>query len=47
MQSFGQDENGAYKLLSDGRVLRVRRQMYNTILTLSASRKDDGWLEGW
>jgi hypothetical protein len=45
--NFGEDANGVYKLLPDGRVLRVQRRMCNTILTLSASREDGGWEEGW
>jgi hypothetical protein len=44
---FGEDENGAYKLLPDGRVLRAKRQMFNAILTLSASYRAMTWLEGW
>jgi hypothetical protein len=44
---FGNDENGAYKLLSDGRVLRVQERMYNSLLTLSSSRTDQGWEHGW
>ena len=44
---FGQDENGLYKMLPDGRVLRVRKQVYNTILTLSRSKGDPGWEHGW
>jgi hypothetical protein len=44
---IGVDGKGMYKLLPDGRVLRVERQIYNTILTLSESQKADGWEEGW
>lgn len=44
---YGQDENGIYKPLPDGRVLRVRAQMYNTLLTLSSSQQDQGWEHGW
>lgn len=45
--SFGQDANGLYKPLPDGRVLRVNTRMFNTILTLSSSLQDQGWLDGW
>jgi hypothetical protein len=45
--AFGYDENGLFKTLSDVRVLRVRNQMFNTILTLSSSQQDQGWLDGW
>ena len=44
---FGYDENGIYKPLADGRVLRVQERMYNTRLTLSRSQQDDGWEHGW
>ncbi|HEX4545735.1 MAG TPA: hypothetical protein VH110_05205 [Candidatus Acidoferrum sp.] len=44
---FGEDENGAYKLLPDGRVLRAKRQIFNAILTLSKSRAEMTWREGW
>jgi len=44
---FGQDENGLFKPLADGRVLRVTKRMFNTILTLSDSRQDQGWSHGW
>lgn len=44
---FGQDENGAYKILPDGRVLRVAERMFNSILTLSRSQSDQGWEHGW
>lgn len=47
MSDFGQDGNGIYKRLPDGRVLRVNERMFNTILTLSSSQQDPGWLEGW
>lgn len=47
MSNFGQDENGVFKRLPDGRVLRVDRRMYNTILTLSSSQEDPGWSDGW
>jgi len=45
--AFGYDENGIYKPLRDGRVLRVHKRMYNTILTLSLSQQDMGWEHGW
>lgn len=45
--SFGYDENGVFKRLPDGRVLRVQKRMFNTILTLSDSRLDQGWRDGW
>lgn len=44
---FGHDENGLYKELPDGRVLRIREQIYNTILTLSRSVADQTWDHGW
>lgn len=44
---FGQDENGAYKLLDDGRVLRVREQLFNTVMTLSRTFNDPGWSDSW
>jgi hypothetical protein len=43
----GYDANGIYKLLDDGRALRVRKQMFNTILTLSVNAEDQGWEHGW
>jgi hypothetical protein len=46
-ETFGNDALGAYKLLPDGRVLRVQERMYNSMLTLSSSRTDDGWSHGW
>jgi hypothetical protein len=45
--AFGQDENGLFKMLRGGRVLRVKKQMFNTILTLSDSQQDQGWGHGW
>jgi len=45
--AFAQDENGLFKPLADGRVLRVQERMFNTILTLSASQQDQGWSHGW
>jgi hypothetical protein len=47
MANFGYDENGVYKPLPDGRVLRVHERMYNVMLTLSSSQADDGWSHGW
>lgn len=47
MSDFGQDENGLYKKLQDGRVLRVTERMYNTIVTLSSSQEAWGWEHGW
>lgn len=44
---FGQDENGIFKPLRDGRVLRVNKRAFNTILTLSTSQRDQGWSDGW
>jgi hypothetical protein len=45
--AFSYDKNGVYKQLSDGRVLRVEKRMYNSILTLSSSQEDMGWEHGW
>lgn len=47
MSKFGQDENGSFKRLSDGRALRFRRQLFNTLVTLSSSVEDQGWSDGW
>ena len=47
MSHFGQDDNGIFKPLRDGRVLRVRKQLYNTILTLSDSQQEEAWRDGW
>lgn len=44
---YGQDVNGVFKRLPDGRVLRVQKRLYNTLLTLSASQQDPGWSDGW
>jgi hypothetical protein len=44
---FGEDANGPYKLLPDGRALRIQKRMFNTMLTLSSSREDQDWEEGW
>jgi hypothetical protein len=45
--SFGHDQNGLYKVLEDGQVLRIAERLFNTMLTLSNSLEDPGWLEGW
>jgi len=45
--SCGYDVNGIYRQLADGRVLRVHRRMFNTLLSLSDTREDEGWREGW
>ena len=45
--TLGEDSNGVYKLLDDGRVLRVTKRLYNTILTLSKSLDDPTWEHGW
>lgn len=47
MSQFGQDENGLFKPLPDGRVLRVKEQLFNTILTLSPSQQSPTWDDGW
>jgi hypothetical protein len=47
MSIFGQDANGTFKRLRDGRVLRITERIYNTQLTLSRSVKDFGWEHGW
>lgn len=44
---FGQDANGVYKTLDDGRVLRVEERMFNALLTLSASVASMTWEDGW
>ena len=44
---FSHDENGTFKPLPDGRVLRVEERMYNSQLTLSRSQQDQGWEHGW
>lgn len=45
--SFGYDDNGLFRLLPDGRVLRVHKEIYNYRITLSESREDQGWSHGW
>lgn len=45
--SFGQDENGTFKRLRDGRVLRVVEQLFNAKILLSSSQEDQGWSDGW
>jgi hypothetical protein len=47
MKQFGQDENGVFKRLADGRVLRVEQRMFNSQITLSSSREDPTWSDGW
>jgi hypothetical protein len=47
IMSFRQDKNGLYKPLSDGQVLRVQTNGFNTLLSLSSSQEDDGWKQGW
>jgi len=47
MGNFGQDINGAFRRLEDGRVLRINKRMFNTLLSLSASVEAPVWLEGW
>lgn len=44
---FGQDDNGAYKILDDGRVLRATERVYNTLLTISPSLESLTWEHGW
>ena len=44
---FGQDENGAFKRLDGGRVLRVNRRLFNTLLTISNSEQALDWRDGW
>jgi hypothetical protein len=44
---ISQDELGVFKLLQDGQVLRIQERMYNTMLTLSSSREDQSWRDGW
>jgi len=45
--SFGYDINGIYRKLDDGRVLRVNKRAFNTLLTVSSSQEDQGWRDGW
>ena len=44
---FGSDALGNFKLLDDGRVLRVQQRMFNTLLTLSPSQGSMTWEHGW
>jgi hypothetical protein len=44
---FGYDENGMYKMLSGGRVLRIQKRGWNTLLTLSHSQQSLTWEHGW
>jgi len=42
------DDDGAMiKILDDGRVLRLVRRMYNTLLTISESVDAKTWIDGW
>lgn len=47
MVQFGQDADGLYKMLDDGRVMRITPRIENTLLTISSSLSDQGWLHGW
>lgn len=47
MSDYGQDDNGVFKRLPDGRVLRVQERMFNSLLTVSSSQQDQGWSDGW
>lgn len=47
MALLATDKNGLYKPLADGRVLRVRPQVFNAKMTLSVSREAQWWAEGW
>ena len=44
---FGEDGSGAYKRLEDGRVLRLNKRLYNTLLTVSPSVESLVWDDGW
>jgi hypothetical protein len=44
---FGQDGNGVFKRLEDGRVLRVHERMFNTLVTVSPSLESLYWSDGW
>lgn len=44
---IGNDENGVFKRLEDGRVLRIAQRMFNTILTLSSNQAAEVWTDGW
>jgi len=45
---MGVDENGWYRRVqSDGRVIRVDRRWFNSLLTVSASREAITWDDGW
>jgi len=45
--TFGNDGIGGYKLLKDGRVLRIQARLFNTLLTLSRSVDSLTWEHGW
>lgn len=47
MSNFGHDANGIFKRLSDGRVLRLNKQLVNTILSLSKIQESLGLEDGW
>jgi hypothetical protein len=47
MKTFGQDAMGTFKRLKNGRVLRIQKRMYNTLLTVSRTQDDFGYMEGW
>jgi hypothetical protein len=46
--AFGKDATGLFKLLDDGRVLRVAERPFgNCLLTLSESQQSVTWEHGW
>lgn len=47
MSDYGYDESGVYRVLPDGRALRLDPRMFNTLLTLSRSVESWGWEHGW
>lgn len=47
MSNFGLDANGIFKRLSDGRVLRLNKQLVNTILSLPKIQESLGLEDGW
>jgi len=42
-----EDHIGTYRQLSSGKVLRIDKRFYNTLLTLSANVKALTWEHGW
>jgi hypothetical protein len=44
---FGQDESGVFKRLDDGRVVRLNKRLFNTLLTVSPSLESLWWSDGW